>query len=392
MTKKRKNGLIRPAFATIALVVCQAKANAQITVVNTEPDSSGRKWSAYLKGFVHADAMLDFQEVGAKDGIVAPSIIIPQHNSMSSYFSVRQSQVGLGFKQTYQNGDTPVSAYVEIDFYGANGTTAPRLRHGYLQWKKWLIGQTWSNFSDSEIFPNIFDFNGANGAMLNRSIQVRYTEKLSDKETLSFSLEDPGKISMTIPSNHPEWKKKSLIPIVTGMYRYGNARDYAKIGATLSPVNYENRESSYTKIGFGGIVSLRKYVTNLDDFRLQASYGKGFARNNIVLSGEGYDAVFDPQRNTAETLSLFNILGIYEHWWSPKWSSVMYYSYSQIGFNPAVINSMMKRFQNAAINFIYQPYKNLRMGVEGNYAMTENFGDMKSDAFRLQFSASFSLK
>lgn len=392
MTEKRKSRPLMPAFTTIALILMHVKTNAQITIANTEPDSSGRKWSAYLKGFVQADAMLDFQEFGAKDGIVAPSIVIPQHNSMSSYFSVRQSQIGLGLKQTDKNGDSPVSAYVEIDFYGPNGTTTPRLRHGYLQWKKWLIGQTWSNFTDAEIFPNIFDFNGANGAMLLRSIQVRYTEKLSDKETLSFSLEDPGKISMTIPKTHPEWKRKSLIPVATGMYRYGNARDYAKIGATLSPVNYENQEDGYTKIGFGGIISFRKYVTNLDDFRFQTSYGKGIARNNIVLSGEGYDAVFDPQKNTAETLSLFNIVGIYEHWWSPKWSSAAYYSYSQVGSGPTAGNGLMKRFQNTAINLIYQPYKNLRMGVEGNYASTENFEGKKSDAFRLQFSTSFSFK
>ncbi|MCD9615234.1 DcaP family trimeric outer membrane transporter [Chryseobacterium gleum] len=392
MMKKRLSRHFMPAFTTMTLILFQTKAHAQITLADTEPDSSGRKWSAYLKGFIHADAMLDFQKFGAKDGIVAPSIIIPQQNSMSSYFSVRQSQIGLGLKQTDKNGDSPVNAYIEIDFYGPNGTTTPRLRHGYLQWKKWLIGQTWSNFTDIRIFPNIFDFNGANGAMLLRSIQLRYTEKLSDKEALSFSLEDPGKISMTVPKNHPEWKKKSLIPVVTGMYRYGNARDYAKIGATLSPVNYENQENEYTKIGFGGMISFRKHITNLDDFRFQASYGKGMARNNIVLSGEGYDAVFDPQKNTAEMLSLFNILGIYGHWWSSKWSSTVYYSYSQVGSSSAIETSLMKRFQNAAINLIYHPYRNLRMGMEGNYASAENFEGMRSDAFRLQFSTSFSFK
>ncbi|WP_288375180.1 hypothetical protein, partial [uncultured Chryseobacterium sp.] len=125
MTEKRKSRPLMPAFTTIALILMHVKTNAQIAIANTEPDSSGRKWSAYLKGFVQADAMLDFQEFAAKDGIVAPSIVIPQHNSMSSYFSVRQSQIGLGLKQTDKNGDSPVSAYVEIDFYGPNGTTTP---------------------------------------------------------------------------------------------------------------------------------------------------------------------------------------------------------------------------------------------------------------------------
>ncbi|WP_129041415.1 hypothetical protein [Chryseobacterium sp. CH21] len=91
---------IMPARITIVLILLQTKANAQMAIANTEPDASGRKWSAYLKGFVQTDVMLNFQEIGAKDGIVAPSIALPQHNSMSSYFSVRQSQMGLGLKQT----------------------------------------------------------------------------------------------------------------------------------------------------------------------------------------------------------------------------------------------------------------------------------------------------
>lgn len=392
MMKKRLSGHVMPAFTTMALVLFQTKAHAQITLANTDPDSSGRKWSLYLKGFVQADAMLDFQEMDSKDGIIAPLIVIPQHNSISSNFSIRQSQIGLGIKQTDTTGESPISAYIETDFYGPNGSTTPRLRHAYVQWKKWLIGQTWSNFSDSEIFPSIFDFNGANGMIFTRAIQLRYTEKLSDKETLSFSIEDPNKVSMTIPPTQPEWKKKNLVPVITALYRYGNTRDYIKIGSMLSSLSYENKEESYTKAGFAGVLSVRKYINSLCNIRFQVSYGKGYAGYNIALTNRGYDAVFNPQNNTAEMVNLFNILGIYQHWWSQKWSSAVYYSYSQVGTAQGINARFMRCFQNAAVNLAYHPYKNLRMGIEGNYAKAENFEDSKADIFRLQFSTSFSFK
>ena len=113
MTRKIKNAQIVPAF-TIALALFQARTYAQITIANTEPDSTGRKWSVYLQGFLQTDMMLDFQEMGSKDGIVAPSIVIPQRNSRSGYISIKQSQIGLGLKQIESKGDSPTSVYAEI--------------------------------------------------------------------------------------------------------------------------------------------------------------------------------------------------------------------------------------------------------------------------------------
>ncbi|WP_080779589.1 DcaP family trimeric outer membrane transporter [Chryseobacterium phocaeense] len=329
MTKRKRNGAMIPAFATMALISIQTKTHAQITIANTPPSTSGKKWSAYLKGFIQADAMLDFQDVGFKDGFISPTIAIPQHHSISSHYSVKQSQIGIGIRQSHSSGDSGLSAYLEIDFMAPNGTTSPRFRQGYIQWKNWLAGQTWSNFADVDIFPNIFDFVGPNGVMLSRSFQIRYSKKLSEKGQVSFSLEDPGEISITTPEAHHKWKKKNLIPVLTALYRYGNSRDYIKAGGIVLPVNFENGKT-YTATGFGGLISFRKSI-NSDNIRFQTSYGTGFSRNNQALSGSGYDAVFNPETNKLETLALFNIIGIYEHLWAPKWSSTAYYSYSQIG-------------------------------------------------------------
>ncbi|KFF21605.1 DcaP family trimeric outer membrane transporter [Chryseobacterium sp. JM1] len=387
MTKKKQNRLI-PAF--IIAFFFHSKIQSQTLLFSSEPDASERKWNAYLKGFIQADVMLDFQEIQFKEGFVSPSITVPQQDLMGSHFSLKQSQIGLGLKQSDRAGDSDLSAYIEIDFLGPNGTTSPRFRQGYIQWKKFLIGQTWSNFSDVDIFPNIFDFAGPNGMMLSRTFQIRYSEKLSEKENLSLSMEDPDAISVSIPDIQTGWKKRNFMPIVTASYRYGNVKNYIKIGGILSPINYKKNDKTNTRMGFGGVFSSRKSIGNANNLRFQTSYGKGYSSGSQILRGEGYDAVLNSESENPETLSLFNILGIYEHWWSPKWSSVVYYSFSEIGNNPMISQTKIKRFQNAAVNLIYQPYKNLRLGAEANYGKIKKFGNGDAEAFRVQLSTSLS--
>lgn len=382
------------------ILVSLFNVKGQIKIVHRQAESSsetsGDTWSAYVKGFIQTDAMFDFQEMGFKDGFIAPSTSIPQSNSMNSNFSIKQSQIGLGIKQADSEGNSDLSAYVEIDFLGPNGTTAPRFRQGYIKWKKLLIGQTWSNFSDFDIFPNIFDFVGPNGTMFIRTIQIRYSTPLSKKESLSLSLEDPNAISIFLPNNAPNWKKKSMLPIFTAVYRYGNTRDYCKVGGLVSPISYEikntdqERPDTNTILGFSGMISGRLYSGKLNNFRFQSSYGKGYSNYNVVLNGEKYDAIPDLENNKLVALNLFNIVGIYEHWWTPKWSSVVYYSYSQLGRKNFTPDTMIQNFQNSGINLAYQPYKKLRLGIEGTYGKLKNFGQKKANALRIQLSSSLS--
>ncbi|KPH14870.1 DcaP family trimeric outer membrane transporter [Chryseobacterium sp. ERMR1:04] len=387
MMNKTKGSL----WASFVIVcICNNITQAQIKL--TGKDDPNSEWDLYMKGYVQMDAMLDFQEIQSKDGFAVPAITLPQQNSMSSSFSIKQSQIGLGVKQ--KNSDENLSVYLEIDFLGPNGTTAPRFRKGYITWRKFMVGQNWSNFSDVDIFPNIFDFAGPNGTMFIRSMQVRYTTNLSKKEQLSLSLEDPNTVSVTLPNSPADWKQKAIIPAFTTVYRYGNERDYFKAGGILAPISYEikndvqDKYNTHTTLGFGGMVSGRLYSNTLNNFRFQSSYGKGYATNNIVLNGGHYDAIPNVEKNTLETVSLLNLVGIYEHWWSPKWSSVIFYSYSQVGNKNFMPENMAKNFQNAGLNLVFQPYKKLRVGVEGNYGSFKNFANKKAEAFRLQFSTS----
>ncbi|AZA84196.1 hypothetical protein C1637_04950 [Chryseobacterium lactis] len=380
----------------ISALISQTKVSAQITITKIKSEDQD-EWDLYAKGLIQADFMLDFQDMKVRDGFIAHSIDIPQHNAVSSNFSIKQSQVGLGVQRKKGNGNTNLSAYLEIDFYGPNGTTAPRFRHGYIQWNKWLIGQTWSTFSDLEIVPNIFDFVPPNGLLFTRRLQVRYSTPVSRKGTLQLSMEDPNIPSITLPSDSLNWKKRAMIPTFTAMYRYGSEKTYIKAGAILSPISYDWKQSPQdpyrvrTIIGWGAMVSGKLRIDESNTVSLQSSFGKGFSTNNTDLNEEKYDAVPDPANgNQLETLRLFNIVGIYEHWWNSKWSSVAFISHSNVGEEDFISKNMTKNFQHIGMNIAFHPFKKVRMGIETSYGRKQNFENKQASAWRIQCSTSVS--
>lgn len=391
-----KKNTTRHLASIIFAFLCNAEATSQITLTKSKAEDQN-EWELYLKGTVQTDVIFNFQDMGSLEGFAAETIKIPQTNIVSSNFSIKQSQIGLGIKQKNPKGDDNFAAYLEFDLYGPDGTTAPRFRQGYITWKKWLAGRTWSNISDHEIFPNMFDFIGPDGLLFNRRIQVRYTTPVSKKGILSVSLEDPGPTSISLPVDSLKWQKRNIVPTFATMYRHGDKKNYVKAGIIISPINYDIRYSvddpyqTKTKLGWGAVISGTRYVTETNSFRFQTSYGKGFATNNSDLNGEKYDAVPNPyNRNLLETLRLFNMVAIYEHWWNPQWSSVAFVSYSRIGEREYIPKDMAKNFQNVGMNLVFQPLKKLRMGIEGNYGRVRNFNNDKAHAFRIQSSVALS--
>ncbi|MYY43899.1 hypothetical protein EH155_15380 [Elizabethkingia anophelis] len=335
--------------------------------------------------------MLDDQQMKSKDGFVSPLIDLPQKNSQSSYFSIRQSQLRVDI----QNPQIDISGKVEIDFYGANDTSAPRLRQAYITWKQFMFGQSWSNFSDVDTWSQLLDFVGPNAAMSTRQMQLRYTTKLKSHGLLSLSLEDPDAPSITLPKDS-SWKKKALYPSFTAAYRYGTAKNYIRVAGIFSPISYEGKDGNsisgkqINKTAFGAGINLSGayYLKSLDNIKFQTSYGAGYATNNIVLHNMGYDMIADIYGNL-KLLPMYNILLMYEHWWNVSFSSTLYYSDSKLLRRSFMPSDVLNNFQNTGINFIYHPQHYLRIGMEFTYGRVENNAHEVAKAMRYQLSTSF---
>ena len=88
---------------------------------------------------------------------------------------------------------TPVGqlrAFVSGDFAGSNRTY--RLRHAFGQWRGFLVGQTWSAFSDPEAEPDGLDFEGLNAISLFRQPGIRWTKSLHGRTEFAIAFENPA--------------------------------------------------------------------------------------------------------------------------------------------------------------------------------------------------------
>ncbi|ENV43539.1 hypothetical protein F955_02623 [Acinetobacter schindleri CIP 107287] len=101
------------------------------------------------------------------------------------------TRLGMDFKALVGAEDKALSAKVEVDFLGGAGLDNLRIRHAYMSYANWLIGQTWSNFAVPDYMPETVDALAYAGGAVKRTPQVRHTSTFSPATNLVLAVEDP---------------------------------------------------------------------------------------------------------------------------------------------------------------------------------------------------------
>lgn len=107
------------------------------------------------------------------------------------------TRLGMDFKAPVGAGDKALSGKVEVDFLGGASFDNLRIRHAYINYANWLIGQTWSNFAVPDYIPETVDALVYAGGSIKRTPQVRYTSTISPETNLVFAVEDPKDATIT---------------------------------------------------------------------------------------------------------------------------------------------------------------------------------------------------
>src|SRR6266550_3515946 len=181
----------------------------------------GTKTSFQIGGFVQFDAIFDGDRIDNKDAFVVSSIPTggAKTGAGDTNFSIRQTRLFLKTETPTQNWGNLVT-YVEIDFFGTDGTE-PRIRHAYGQVGdkfQLLAGQTWSAFQDATVFPATLDFQGPAGIITSRRPQIRLRRVFTDQWTGVVAIEDPSS-DITTPSGEPG-KESTPYPDVAANVRW----------------------------------------------------------------------------------------------------------------------------------------------------------------------------
>lgn len=404
----------QPAVTTVApgteAVPIVPGTQAPATAATTGTGAK-RKASMTAYGFAQADGIYDFKRVDPDWTDTLRVTTVPTQsaqfgNDGDFLFSVRQSR--LGFKGDY---GPDITWKLEGELFGVGvdqGQTTLRVRQAYATYKEFLMGQTWSNFMDIDIFPNTVDYWGPTGMVFFRNKQARYTFPMEDSE-FSVSLENPdtalsvGQFRDTdecdLPNAPPEctstdstaqdvFQSYSDVPDLAARYRQNGDFGHFQVAGIVRKLGFERLDngSKDYEVGWGINTTAGLETWGADMLKLQVAYGEGIG--NYMNDG-GLDIAPDNADITlagATTVPTWGLVAYYDHFWSDKWASSVGWSMTDLDTGDGQEGTEFKQGQIAQINLLHYPADHVLIGTEFIWGQREDIdGDIGSD-YRVQFT------
>jgi cell division protein FtsB len=366
-----------------------------------------------IGGYVNLSLVNSFDPLASNDRFIVGSIpvegqTVPGAVSGTSV-SADQTRMNLEYREQTKVGE--IRAFVEGDFRGNSGegqTENFRLRHAFGQFRAFLAGKTWSTFMDVNALPEEVDVEGMNGEILLRHSQVRWSPQFGEKMNLKIALEDS---QSSVINGISEKSRSDLVASLVrmplgplGRWNYRVGFILRDLKATTESNGIPNIEPSTDRTTGWGITTGGKQPVSWwgdrgDFFVWQMSYGKGIGRyiNDLSTIGGG-DAVFDSE-DRLRALPVFAGFLSYQHIWPKQfkflqsWPGVLRSNFS---FGVVDINNFefqdgsdYKRTVRASANLIYNPTKNVQLGIEFLWGKRENKDGSKGTATQTQFAARY---
>lgn len=353
-------------------------------------------------GYVKADVMFSDYSNGAPDSsnlsrqFYVPGTIYGDASNGNQVVDFQARESRFNFKTSTDIDGHKLSGFIELDFFThadgnerVSNSYSPRIRHAFVSYDNWTVGQTWSTFQNPGALPENLDFVGAaEGTPFVRQTIVRYTNggfqfSLENPETTVNSYVDTSGSSSRITSG------SGMVPDFVARYNFkteGGAK-YTVAGLArqlnVEIDNLDTQEMGYG-VSFTGVIPVGD-----DDIKLSATVGDGLGRYmalNYVNAG-----VLDAN-GEIETISSYGGFASYRHWWTDKWRSSFTLSGFKADNNEALTGGgVNKESYSAYANLLYSPVKPLTVGVEYMYAdNTKQNGD-NGELNRVIFSVKYVL-
>jgi hypothetical protein len=353
-----------------------------------------------LTGFVKADALFTNTSDGEiPDSTVGRDFYVPStipiggaDESTDLNAHVKQSRVNFGTDTILEGGDK-LSTRFEIDFFGSitgdqriSNTYAPVLRHAYVTWREWLVGQTWSNFMDVATLPEAVDFIGpTDGTTFVRQPQVRWTKggfsiSAENRETTILPYDALGVAGARIISDD------GMMPDLTARYAWKGKWGHVALAGLVRELEHET--ATIDDSSWAGSLSLSgKFNIGRDDIRWMALYGN---LGRYVGLNFATDAVLDANGNI-DSLDGYAGFIAYRHMWTDKLRSTFSYALQEYDYDSILGNSSANKSSDSwTVNLFYSPLPKLDVGAEYRSATAERENGAEGDLDRFQLTTKYS--
>ncbi|MCJ8303819.1 DcaP family trimeric outer membrane transporter [Shewanella sp.] len=349
-------------------------------------------------GYVKADVMFSDYSNGAPDSdnlsrqFYVPGTIYGDASNGNQVVDFQARETRFNFKTSTDLDGHKLSGFIELDFFThadgnerVSNSYSPRIRHAFISYDNWTVGQTWTTFQNPGALPENLDFVGAaEGTPFVRQTIVRYTNG-----GFQFAIENP---ETTVTPNGGGARITSgsgMVPDFVARYNFkteGGAKfTVAGLARQLNVEidNLDTQEMGYG-VSFTGVIPVGD-----DDIKLSATAGDGLGRymalnyaNAGVLDADG----------EIETISSYGGFASYRHWWTDQWRSSFTLSGFKADNNEALTGGgVNKESYSAYINLLYSPVKPMTVGVEYMYAENTKQNGDSGELNRVIFSVKYVL-
>jgi hypothetical protein len=333
--------------------------------------------------------------LGTDDRFVTSSIPVGDQQAgeeARTVYSPSASRFGIDLRTPFPRRQQTVRTFIEGDFAGTKNTF--RLRHAYIQTNRWVIGQTWSTFSDPEAEPIGIDFEGLNAISLFRQPQIRYSFPLREGVRLALALENPapdltGASGVNLTPDliaRVRWEPKSG---VVGPLRLG-ATEHVQasiIGRQLRGELPDQPSATLSTGGVGfnlsGVLMPRWSKDDRVKFATNNGWGIGKYITDLGTLG-GQDAVYDPLTGQLRALPVSSGYVGYERAWRPGLVSAFTYGIVNVSNLDIQPEDALKRTQRTTFNLTWSPVPQADVAVEFLYGTRVNKDGAKGTSSQLQ--------
>lgn len=281
------------------------------------------------------------------------------------------TRLGLDFKT--QAAEQEVKGKIEVDFLGGANYDNLRIRHAYVNYGNWLLGQTWSNFAVPDYMPETIDANAYVGGAVKRTPQVRYTAKFNPQTNLVLAAEDPKDKLIT-----------QRLPALTARLNHQFAENF---NISARAMGHEKRINNDEEMAWGVGVGAKYDVVPGTTLKADYYHVKGdssfvsFTNSGVAVTNLNNGAITANSRIAAQSEFDSITVGLTQQF-NEKLRGTLGYGYMTFDEDQNYIDALTATDQTKAnkdlwqawANVFYSPTKPLSFGLEYVYGERETFG------------------
>ena len=325
-----------------------------------------------LYGFVRADAAYQIEGAKGMFNSINSVVLEGEANKKSTEdrldSTLTTTRLGLDFKAPVQNAN--VGGKVEIDFRGGADKDTVRLRHVYMTYNNWLIGQTTSNFLSTETSPEMLDFNTPLGGGTTRTPMIRYTDKLNTDTQYFIALE--------------KGNDENRLPAATAKlsHKFAEGAGLVTARGLLQEVRIRDLDDE-TELGWG--IGLGVNYKPINQLILNANYSHISGDNKFLLATSD-NKRYIQRGNDIELIDFdaFTLGATYK--FTPQIRSTLGYGSVNYDDNNANGNDHL---QQGWLNVMYNPVKPITFGMEYVYGERETVEGRTGNDNRIEIMAKY---